>query len=51
MKSGGETTKLSGNHSPSLEIPGHILRVLEGKPWVRELTDLLPKALGMTNFP
>jgi len=51
VKSEGETTKLGGNHSPSLEIPGHILRVLEGKPWVRERTNLLPRALGMTNFP
>jgi len=47
----GENTKLSGNHSPSLEITDHILRVLEGKPWVREHTDLLPRVLGMTNFP
>jgi len=47
----GGTFKLGGNHSPSLEIPGHILQVLKGKPWVRELTDLLPRALGMTNFP
>jgi len=51
VKTEGETTKLGGNHSPSLEIPGHILQVLEGKPWVRERTDLLPRALGMTNFP
>jgi hypothetical protein len=40
-----------GNYSPSLEIPGQILRVLEGKPWAPERTDLLPRALGMTNFP
>jgi len=31
VQSEGETTKLSGlgNYSPSLEIPGQILRVLE----------------------
>ena len=39
-----------GNCYPSLEIPGQILRVLEGKPWAKSCTNLLPKALGMTNF-
>jgi hypothetical protein len=34
-----------------LEIPGHIFKLLEGNPWAPERTDLLPKALGMTNFP
>ena len=53
MQSEGETTKLVGlgNYSPSLEVPGQILRVLEGNPWAPDPTDLLPKALGMTNFP
>ena len=52
MQSEGETTKLVGlgNYSPSLEIPGQILRVLEAKPWVPERADLVPKALEMTNF-
>jgi len=47
-----ETMKLNGlgNCYPSLEIPGHILRVLEGKPWAKSRTNLLLKALGMTNF-
>jgi hypothetical protein len=40
-----------GNYYPSLEIPGQILQVLEGKPWAPECVDLLPKALEMTNFP
>ena len=39
-----------GNCYPSLEIPGQILRVLEGKPWAKSRTNLLPKALRMTNF-
>jgi hypothetical protein len=53
VQSEDETIKVSGlgNYFPSLEISGQILQVLEGKPWAPDCTDLLLKALEITNFP
>ena len=35
---------------PVLENPGQKFRLWQRKPWAQKRTDLLPKALEMTNF-
>jgi hypothetical protein len=45
-----DTLVVSDKIIPDWENPGSLFRSWGGKPWAQNVSELLPKPLGMTNF-